>query len=61
MMEARRRVQPGMQRTARHYSIFYKKQRRVVEIETYREEHEVVGDKDERGKAKCGERCGYLW
>ena len=34
MMEARRRVQPGVQRTAQHYSICYKKQRSVVEIET---------------------------
>ena len=30
-MEARRRVQPGVQRTAQHYLICYKK---VVEIET---------------------------
>ena len=33
MMEVRRRVQPGVQRTAQYYSICYKKQRRVVEIE----------------------------
>ena len=33
MMEARRRVQPGVQRTLQYYSFCYKKQRRVVEIE----------------------------
>ena len=32
-MEARRRVQPGVQRMAQYYLICYKKQRRVVEIE----------------------------
>ena len=33
MLEARRRVQPGVQRTLQYYSFCYKKQRRVVEIE----------------------------
>ena len=44
-MEARRRVQPGVQWTAHHYSICYKKQRRVVEIEIRietREEHHLL-------------------
>ena len=50
MMEARRHVQPGVQRMVHHYSICYKKKKSSRDRDL-REEHEVVGDKDERGKA----------